>query len=233
MLATLGDQVPNLKRSRLLEFGEYLHSIEPKIWAKAGTLAWLELLGELELTDLFLEDTLGVPASFRESCEAELSIRPDVVQQASSCFVHKSILDRTSRYIAALLQDQASQQEDAWLVEAAVVQRVRHMARPDTAKLAIKQLLKEKQVVALNGMLAVASEKTVLSKKQRAKMSEMLRLFEGNPTPPNSKELATQLHLSSDAVTSLLRHATQQKLLIDLQAGLHIQSRFLTRCLPS
>ena len=71
-------------------------------------------------------------------------------------------------------------------------------------------------------MVAVASEQTVLSKKQRARMDQILTMFGGSRTPPTIKEVAQELETTIDTVTSLVRFATQQQIVIDLGNGFFI-----------
>lgn len=84
-------------------------------------------------------------------------------------------------------------------------------------------MIKEDKVVRVNRMVALASEQTVLSKKQRTRMDQILDVFHGTRTPPTVKELVQQFGTSQDAVQSLLRFATQQWILLDLGGGFYIE----------
>jgi selenocysteine-specific elongation factor len=91
-------------------------------------------------------------------------------------------------------------------------------------ELAIKQLVAEKQLVRLGKMIAVASDETRLSKKQRALIDKIISLYQGTRTPPTLKELAGQTDTTIDSVSSLVRFLGQQDLLIDLGHGFWISS---------
>ncbi len=73
-------------------------------------------------------------------------------------------------------------------------------------------------------MIAVASDENRLTKKQKARMREILSLFDGERTPPTIKEVADQTQTRMDTVASLVRFATQQRVLIDLGAGFLVSS---------
>jgi selenocysteine-specific elongation factor len=92
-------------------------------------------------------------------------------------------------------------------------------------------LLKEKQVVRVNRMIAVPSENTVLSKKQLNRMNQLLSLYRDERKPPTLKEAAAALDSPADTVASLIRFATQQRILIDLGHGFFIsQQSFNVLC---
>jgi selenocysteine-specific elongation factor len=86
----------------------------------------------------------------------------------------------------------------------------------------IEKLLHDGKLVRVNRMVAIASEQTVLTKKQRAKMDQILELYHGTRTPPTIKELANQLNSTMDAIQSLVRFATQQRVLVELGGGFFI-----------
>jgi selenocysteine-specific elongation factor len=74
-------------------------------------------------------------------------------------------------------------------------------------------------LVRVNHRVAIASAETVLSKKQRARMDQILAIFAGSRTPPTAKELAALLQTTLDVVESLVRIATQHQTLIDIGGG--------------
>ncbi len=62
-------------------------------------------------------------------------------------------------------------------------------------------------------------------------MDQILEMFRGNRTPPTLKEVSQELDTTIDAVTSLVRFATQQRILIDLNHGFFIaDDAFQTLC---
>lgn len=215
----------NVKRSQWLELGSKLAEVETAVDA---ALAWIETLGELDLDPVWLEEQLRSGRENLSELKAQVTDHAQVQQLEAkggmTQLVHRSLIDRVASSITKNLKAQAASHNDAWLTQDAVIERLRTKASVPAIKLAIDQLVEEKQIVALNGLLAAASETTMLSKKQRAKMVELLRLFEGNVAPPTLKEVAEKLSLATDAATSLLRHATQQRLLIALDGGLHVHA---------
>ena len=81
-------------------------------------------------------------------------------------------------------------------------------------------------------MIAVPSENTVLSKKQLNRMNQLLSLYRDERKPPTLKEAATALDSPSDTIASLIRFATQQRILIDLGNGFFIsQQSFEILCI--
>jgi len=80
-------------------------------------------------------------------------------------------------------------------------------------------------VVRVNRMIAVPSEQTVLSKKQLNRMNQLLSLYRDERKPPTLKEAAAALESPSDTVASLIRFATQQRILIDLGHGFFISQQ--------
>jgi selenocysteine-specific elongation factor len=133
-------------------------------------------------------------------------------------------LGAVATYLMKSMTSRAESSDDAWWAIDSVVEHAAHLASPEVIHAVVRRLIDESQLVELNRMLAVASEKTRLSKKQRAKMDNMLQLYADAKTPPTLKEVCEQLSLTKDAAQSLLRHATQQRLLTDLSNGLYIAS---------
>ena len=101
--------------------------------------------------------------------------------------------------------------DDAWLDEQSVIQRAIPIASAGTTQGVLNNLVKEKKIVRVNRMIAVPSEKTILSKKQLNRMNQLLSLSEQHRKPPTLKEAATALDSTTDAVASLIRFATQQR----------------------
>ncbi len=93
----------------------------------------------------------------------------------------------------------------------------------------IDQLVRDQELVRVNEMVAVASQENVLSKKQRARMDQILTMFGGSRTPPTIKEVAQELETTIDSVTSLIRFATQQQVVIDLGQRFFYCPRYLSR----
>ena len=100
------------------------------------------------------------------------------------------------------LTSRAELSDDAWCVEDAVVESAQVFGSREVIQWAIETLIEQKQVVRVGRVLAVASEQNVLSKKQKARMEQIVSLFEGNRSPPSVKEITQELQLSEEVVTS-------------------------------
>lgn len=196
--------------------------------------AWVDCLGELKLSDHWCEVQLGIARQHKGEVVQDLLTRNEVLQVGES-LVSTGVLKKVEKYLLKLLTVQAEESDDTWCVQNSVVKKCRHMASPQVVELAIENLVQgdggKSPVVALNGMLAIASEKTQLSKKQRANMQRMLQLYDGQRSPPSTKDVATQLSITMDAVNSLVRHATQQKLLVEFGQGLYINQKMFSTML--
>lgn len=131
-------------------------------------------------------------------------------------------IDRIRGYVLKLLTHQAETTEDAWLAEQAVMGRAESTGSAEVIGWVISELIAEGALVRVNHMVATASEKTVLSKKQRARMDQLLKMYRDARTPPTIKEAAQELETTIDSVASLIRFATQQRVLIDLGNGFFI-----------
>ena len=120
---------------------------------------------------------------------------------------------------------------DAWAIEDSVIQRARTTGSERVVRHALQQALDEKRLVRLNQMIAVASDDTQLSKKQRARMTQLLSLYRDNRTPPTTTEAAAELKEPIDTITSIVRFAAQQRLLTDLGKGMFIETEtFIDMC---
>lgn len=213
-------------KKSVLALGEQLRTEDPV----GRVIAWVEYLGELELTPDWLEIQLGVPGSTSENLKRAV-VQSGRVQPLDDALVSPKRIQQTGEYILKLLNNQAEASDDAWVVEDSIVQRVAHLASIRVIRFAIRRLLDQQALVELNGRFAIASEKTLLSKKQKAKMEQLLALYENARTPPTIKEIAESLGMTFDSVNSLARHAAQQKLLTDLGQGFYISSSvFQTLC---
>ncbi|MEC8557251.1 MAG: selenocysteine-specific translation elongation factor [Planctomycetota bacterium] len=210
-------------KKEILQLGEQLKKATD---ALERALYWLELMGEFQPDQAWLQwQAGGVALSMNELNKAIAA--SEQFEQLGSNFVSASLLDRIVKFLHGTLKKHSEENEDQWVLQESIVKRASHMGAPATVKRAIAKLLElkdgdEAAVVGLNGMVAIASEKTRLSKKQRAKMEQMLKLYANTRTPPTVKEVCEKLSLTQDAVQSLARHATQQRVLHDLGQGFYI-----------
>lgn len=204
--------------TRLLELGRQLMEADPV----SRIAAWVNFQGEVTVDPEWCEMQLGiakeeVAATFQAGVDRELFQMP-----IEGVAVAGGTQERIHKYLLKLLKHQAEATDDAWLVEEAVFQRASTTGSPKVVKFVLEQLIREKQIVRVNQRVAIASEENVLSKKQRARMDQILQMYGGCRTPPTIKEVAQQLETTIDVVGSLMRFATQQRILVDLGNGFFI-----------
>lgn len=220
ILASLSDAALAETRTRdIIEFGERLQAAQTA--TPSDTLiAWAQLLGELHPTESWWASEAGQLADTLHDSIAQ-SVQQGFVQ-IGELLVSAERLQKVQKRIVTILKGQAEQQENAWLKMESLIAACQRVASSKVIEYCLKQMSStpEAAIVEMNGLVAIASEQTQLSKKQRARMVELIRVFEGNRTPPNAKELAAKLAISQDATMSLLRHAAQQRILVELEDGL-------------
>ena len=205
------------KTAKLLELGKALWGSD----ATGRLTAWADFRGELSIDPNWAESQLGVTPEqlppLIEQCAREG--RSNLIEGR---LVSKTTIDRVTAYILKVLTQHAESGDDAWLDEESLLRRIRSAGSPAVGRQIMEQMLGQGKLVRVNRMISIPSEQTVLSKKQRARMEQILEVFRGSSTPPTIKELASQFDISIDAVNSLVRFATQQRILVDLGNGFFI-----------
>ena len=215
----LGCVEPSARQTTsLLQLGERIVAGGPA----ERLAAWVDFYGELDVDVNWLELQLGIASSDVDST-IQAAIDAGWVQMPQQGrLVSPTAAERIRRFVLKLLTHQAEATEKAWLVEEAVLERARSAGSPQAVRPVIDQLVRDQELVRVNEMVAVASQENVLSKKQRARMDQILTMFGGSRTPPTIKEVAKELGTTIDTVTSLVRFATQQQVVIDLGKGFFI-----------
>ncbi|MDB4759605.1 selenocysteine-specific translation elongation factor [bacterium] len=219
----LGSVQPAAKQTtRLLKLGAQLRGA-----AAADRLtAWIDFLGECPINSIDLHAKLDLdPKQFQAAITSCIESGSLISSSDGKILTSPSLLDRLSKFILKILTHQAESMDDAWLDEQSVIQRATPIAASETTQTVLTQLIKEKKVVRVNRMIAVPSEQTVLSKKQLNRMNQLLSLYRDERKPPTLKEAAAALESPSDTVASLIRFATQQRILIDLGHGFFISQQ--------
>jgi selenocysteine-specific elongation factor len=211
------DRAPRQTR-RLLELGQRLCRGD----AAERLAAWVDYRGELDVDPTWSELQLGIAANDLPGIIAAGLDTASMAMPVAGRLVSPQAEARIRRYVLKLLSHQAEATEDAWLVEESVWQRARAAGSPQVVGRVIDALVDEQALVRFNKLLAIASDRTVLSKKQRARMDQILAMFGHSRTPPTLKEAAAELQTTVDNVTSLIRFAAQQRVLIDLGGGFFI-----------
>jgi len=213
VLAPLGPR--ELQTSKPIGLGQNLIDATPT----GRITAWVKFLGEMKLDQEFLELSLGI-APEEQSAAIDGAINEGEIQMPlDGHLVSNQRIERIARYIEKVMSYQAEATEEAWLNEAALVERSGTTGSPPLIHWVIDRLVGDKRLVRVNKMVAVASEETVLSKKQRSRMEQILAMFAGSRMPPTIKEIASNLQTTIDAVESLVRFATQQRVLIEIGNG--------------
>lgn len=207
--------------SKQLELGRKLVDSLPQ----DRIAAWVECRGEVQVDEQDLELRMGIPPEQQADLLALARQGNRIEMPIDGRLVSMERIKTVSGYLEKVMKHQAEATEEAWLDTAALVQRAGTTGSPDLIRWVIDQLIQQKRLVKVNKMVAIASEETVLSKKQRARMEQILKMFAGSRTPPTLKEIAAQLQTTMDSVTSLIRFATQQRVLIDLGNGFLMDRR--------
>jgi selenocysteine-specific elongation factor len=220
VLATLDG---GTKRSRkLIELGEKIAMSN----ATERLVAWADFLGEIEPTPSWCELQLGIGTDDQKSAIADALECGSIKELAGSPRLVSSVaIDRIKRFITDLLTRRAEESHDAWSVEESVVQQAKAFGSAELIRLSLKSLIDAGSVVRLGRMVAAASDENSLSKRQQARMEQIVRLFDGNRAPPTTKNIAEQLDLTLDTVTSLSRFAVQTGILLDTGNGLLISNQ--------
>jgi selenocysteine-specific elongation factor len=217
----LGCVEPGLRQTtRLVELGRRVSEGN----AVERLVAWVDFHGELQVDRDWMQLQLGVAADdIRNTIDAAIN-SGSVKMPVDGVLVSDQAMKRIRGYVVKLLTHQAEATEDAWLAEQAVVGRASSTGSAPIIGWGINQLVSEHLLVRVNHMIAAASDNTVLSKKQRGRMERLLTMYSGARTPPTIKEAAGELETTIDSVASLIRFATQQRVLIDLGNGFFISS---------
>ncbi len=220
VLATLDG---GTKRSRkLIELGEKIAMSN----AAERLIVWTDFLGEVEPTASWCELQLGITSGEQKAVIAEALETGSVIKLAGSPrLVSTATIDRIKRYIVELLTRRAEESHDAWSVEESVVQQAKAFGSPELIRLSLKSLIDTGSLVRLGRMVAAATDENSLSKRQQARMEQIVKLFDGNRSPPTTKDIAAQLDLKLDTVTSLSRFAVQTGMLLDTGNGLLISNQ--------
>ena len=219
--------VPQSRKRNLVELGERLVGTA----AADRLLAWVDYWGEVSVDDVEFELNLGIAQSDLPQIIDAAVAAGDIVMPVKNNLVSTTTLLRTRNYALKLLKSQAEETDDAWLVEESLVTKLASSGSQAVAKSVIGDLVDSNEIVRLNRMVAIASDDTKLSKKQRARMTQIIEMYTGDRTPPTLKEAAAKLDATVDAISSPVRFATQQRLLTDLGNGFLISTDvFQTLC---
>ncbi|MGB7345701.1 MAG: selenocysteine-specific translation elongation factor [Pirellulaceae bacterium] len=211
---------PQNQKRDLVELGQRLSGTP----AAERLLAWVDFWGEIALDPAQLELVLGIEQKFLSEMVANGVQQNELLTPRDKHLVSNRTVSRTTAFTLKLLAQQAQTSDDAWMVEESLIKKLQSTGSDSVAKLVIDQLVQAKKLVRLNQHVAIASDETSLSKKQRARMEQIIAMFAETRTPPTLKELAGQLDCAVDVISSPVRFATQQRILTDLGKGFLIST---------
>ncbi|MCA9037507.1 MAG: selenocysteine-specific translation elongation factor [Planctomycetaceae bacterium] len=219
VLAAL-DQTTRRTRT-LIELGEQLAMSD----AAERIVAWVDFCGELEASPVWCELQAGISRdAILEAVDVAVAGGRVIRLDGGTHLASVRAMEQISRRAQEFLHRQAQEARDAWIVEESLIRQLEGFGTPELVRMCLQQLVDQNVVVRLGRMVAIASDETSLSKKQRARLESVVAAFEGNRSPPTLKELSDQLQLPLDAVTSLTRFGVQTGMLLDAGNGLLISS---------
>ncbi len=201
--------------AKALILGRQLRDAEPD----QRIVAWVNFLGEMVVDEQDLELRMAVERNQQTEQIAAAVETGQVEMPFAGRLVSKECVERIRRYLQKIMTHQAEATEQAWLNQAALVQRATSTGTPEVIQWVLDRLVEEKRLVRANQMVAIASEGTVLSKKQKARMDQILAIYDRNRTPPTIKEVSEEVQTTLDVVQSLTRFAIQQGVLIEIGNG--------------
>lgn len=210
ILAALGSEIRRSKK--LIEFGEKIalaNDVERLV-------AWVDFLGEVTPTPEWCETTVGLSETTREDTMGRAIDTGRIFHlDGESRLVSRSTHDLIQRNLTAVLGRQAEVEQDAWSVEDSVIRQVECFGSQSLIRSALESLIQDGKLVRVGRMVALATDDNTLSKKQLARMQQIVALFRDQRTPPSLKEVAVQLDQPVDKVRSLARFAVQTGMLLD------------------
>lgn len=210
---------PGVRQTRrLLQLGQRISQGD----AVERLAAWVEFHGELRIDPIWCELQLGISPTDIDQAVKDCLSRGDVQMPEEGLLISTVTIERAENYVLKLLTFQAEATEDAWIDQQSIQRRAATAASPQVVAFVVDRLVEQNRLVRVRNMIAVASEETVLSKKQKARMEKLLTMYSDSRQPPTLKEAAEELGITIDAVTSLVRFATQQRILIELGKGFFI-----------
>lgn len=219
VLAALGTDTRRSKK--LIEFGERIALAEDF----ERLIAWVDFLGEVDPTSEWCETTLGIAADSRESIISQAVETGRVLPlDGGKKLFSKATRDLIQRNVIALLAKRAEEEQDAWSIEDSVIRQVEGFGSPQFIRNTLLQLVSDGKLVRVGKMVALATDENTLSKKQLARMEQIVSLFRDKRTPPSLKEVAAELDQPIDKVRSLTRFAVQTGLLLDTGNDLLLSS---------
>ncbi len=208
------------KTRNLMDFGQSLLNASPA----DRLIAWANLVGELDVTRHWISYQVGIPKSAIVGIVGSITEEKKLVR-LGDVLVSSASVNAVKKCICNTLMNRTRVGKNAWMLEKSLLELSQANGSAALVAWSLEQLIEEGHLLRINGMVAIGTEVSVFTKKQRMQMEQILALFSGTRKPPTLNEISEQLKLSLDSASSLLRFAVQQGILIDLGHGLHISSQ--------
>lgn len=210
------------KSRKLIELGEQLRDAS----LAERLAAWVNFLGEAQIDAGWMEQhTCQSAAQLTDAViERVCGLEIDRVPGPGLHLVSGALVHRVEDRMMQMLAQRASESENAWCAREAVLEAARRLASSAVVDWIVESMMASGRIVQLKGMMAAAGEGTVLSKKQQARLEQIMQMFDGNRSPPTVKEIAAELGVSMDAVNSLCRFGIQSGMILDAGNGFLISA---------
>lgn len=246
VLAALDVSVRASQRTRhLLEFGRKLQSS----LAVDRLIAWVDELGEITPTELWLETVVGLDEPAESLSQVLQQLITAAVDMGRVIHVRKlgillsvDALERSMEQLRRLLRSGQSGSVkgdgkvsekvsgEVWRSEASAIEQLKAQSSEALIRHAIDELVNRGELIRLSNMIALAGGQQ-LTAKQRQALESLLRLYENNRTPPTHAEAAQLLSITEATLKTLSRFGLQSGVLIDIGSNIYYwKATFDTLC---
>lgn len=213
VLTTLQSGVGTLKRQLML--GESLVSDD----CLERLVGWIEFVGQANTSDQSLSWRLGLPLRQLDALANEAVGSRGVVAIDRGVWTGPRFLEETQNWLVRLLDETAENKGVVWRSEQSIIHRGGRTRSGAVVSWCLQQLYRKGVVVNVNGMVALATDETQLSKLQLRRLNRLLEALIGNHTPESISELAASMDVPLPSLMALVRFAEQQGLVIDIGSG--------------
>ncbi len=210
---------------RLIEFGKRLAISD----AGCRLVAWVDFIGEVDPAPAWCELQVGIPTDINLPALINELVSAGSLLTIPGCsrLFSPVVFKRIGIEIKKILAQQAGNSPSAWRVEDSLVEELRRFGTPILIRAVFQSLLDGGSIIRLKNMIAIATPENTLSRKQKARIDEIMAIFENNRAPPLVSEVAEGLNLPVETVTSFSRFAIQSGILTDVGNGLYIATDVL------
>ncbi|HBE68685.1 MAG TPA: selenocysteine-specific translation elongation factor [Planctomycetaceae bacterium] len=208
------------------EFCEKLSSCSASdtVFSSQHASVWLAQLGEVNLADE--SGTLAHLAAFYQQPQQEIVEAFGSLTDAEKALAIGSsvttlqFVEKVSRWQTHLLATERQHQQKLWLSRSSVVQHCEGYCSTGVAEFALRRAVKSGDFVMVGDQVAIASDETKLSKRQLARLEELVSSIQGLTAPPSGKELSAQLNCQPKELEALAKFAIHQGRLTQVASDL-------------